>query len=396
MKKLMTNHFHVRVLITLLISLLFACKTDTKQTNKELTIIDRTKSYPKKDVILQNIAEVNYIPLETNDSVLIDQNRLVKYISQDTFIVGNLSQGDIFIFDKNGKLINKFNKKGQSGMEYSHIFEFAYSPYNQEIFTIERFGKNIQVYNINGLYKRSLKIPEKHSWIICTDFNDSLLMAYDDYNVTFKMDKDSISPIPFKLISKKDGRIVEEINMHIQKRINMSQKITDKESGTEYLVDFGIDDIVKTDKGLIVQDISTDTTYEYTKNQKLQPLFVCKPPILSMQKEKRIYEEVVAVSDKYIFLVTNTWDKNEQKYIRKNLCIDKNNNQIFECNLINKYFKDEDNFKDLRRGKLFEISVLKDALEEGKLSGKLKTIAEKANIDDNPVLMTVKLSSIGN
>ncbi len=395
MIKLLLNRNKIKILSIVFLSLLISCKSDiNKVKNNELTVINRTKSYPVKDVVLQDIAEINYIALETGDSVLIDEENLLKFISPDTFMVCNMAQGDIFIFGKTGKLIRKFNKKGQSGMEYAHVFELMYSPYNQEIYTIERFGKNVQVYSIKGEYRRSLKIPDKHSWVILEDFNDSLLMAYDDYNVTFKQDKsDSVSKSPFKLISKQNGSVVKEIDMQIKKRLNMSQKIKNKERGLEILIDFGVDDIVNTDKGLIIQDVSTDTSYEYTTNFELKPLFVCSPPILSMPKEKRIYEQVVAVSDEYIFLITKTWDKNKQRYSRKNLCIDRQNNQVFECNLINKDFDGEDNFEELGMGKLMEASVLKEALEAGKLSGKLKKIAEKISEDDNPVLMTVKFKN---
>ena len=52
---------------------LSACTHKQKQelsTSKDLWTFDVTKEYPTKEIYIQDIADVDYIPLETNDSML--------------------------------------------------------------------------------------------------------------------------------------------------------------------------------------------------------------------------------------------------------------------------------------------------------------------------------------
>jgi hypothetical protein len=67
-----------------------------KQSVDELLVVDVTKSYPKKDLILQDFMDVEYIPLETTDNFLTQGNMLS--IGKDFIVVSNrLNDGDIFL-----------------------------------------------------------------------------------------------------------------------------------------------------------------------------------------------------------------------------------------------------------------------------------------------------------
>ncbi len=84
------------ILLALNILLLIACSSEQKQS--EIPVVDVTKTYPKKEIVLQDIAEVEYIPLETRDDVLIDNNRRIVYCSNDTIIIHNKQRGDFLFF----------------------------------------------------------------------------------------------------------------------------------------------------------------------------------------------------------------------------------------------------------------------------------------------------------
>lgn len=43
------------------------CGTSSTQEKEALMVVDVTKSYPKKELILQDLFDVEYIPLETTD-----------------------------------------------------------------------------------------------------------------------------------------------------------------------------------------------------------------------------------------------------------------------------------------------------------------------------------------
>jgi len=98
--------------------LVFACvacnktksvTTDTSvslpsEKNQFLTV-DVTKEYPKSDrICVQNIADVEYIPLEANTDFLC--NGTVYYIDNSCIIYGN-RDGEILIFDRQGNAYAK-------------------------------------------------------------------------------------------------------------------------------------------------------------------------------------------------------------------------------------------------------------------------------------------------
>ena len=57
-----------------------------------------TKSYPKKELILQDFMDVEYIALETNKEFL--NQGFVQDIGKKTILVRNrIADGDIFVYD---------------------------------------------------------------------------------------------------------------------------------------------------------------------------------------------------------------------------------------------------------------------------------------------------------
>ncbi len=95
--------------IVLAVLLLISCGSEKKEAG--LPTIDLTKSYPKKEIVLQDIAEVEYIPLETRDDVLIDHLFTTGYASKDTIMIANKKKGDVFIFNGQGKFLQIIEDK---------------------------------------------------------------------------------------------------------------------------------------------------------------------------------------------------------------------------------------------------------------------------------------------
>lgn len=62
MKKIQSIIFLALFLVT------WGCQE--KATDKQVPIIDVAKSYPTKELIIQDFAKVEYVPLETTDSFL--------------------------------------------------------------------------------------------------------------------------------------------------------------------------------------------------------------------------------------------------------------------------------------------------------------------------------------
>ena len=94
--------------------------------------IDMNQAYPEKTICLQEVANVKYIPLETTDDALFN-GTLVNLSSQG--IAGfNKKEGDILVFDGNGKVISSFNHLGQGPNEYPQIFHLDVDWKQKEIY----------------------------------------------------------------------------------------------------------------------------------------------------------------------------------------------------------------------------------------------------------------------
>jgi len=102
------------ILAVILLMVLAGCGGN-KQSNDDLIIVDVSKSYPKKELILQDFMDVEYIALETTDEFLTQG--LVLDVGKEYLLVKNRnSDGDILIFDrKTGKGVRKINRQGQGG-----------------------------------------------------------------------------------------------------------------------------------------------------------------------------------------------------------------------------------------------------------------------------------------
>ena len=95
------------------------CGTSSTQEKEDLIVVDVSKDYPKKELILQDLFDVEYIPLETTDEFVT--LGWLQAIGKDVMIIRNMfaADGDIFIYDRKGKAIRHINRKGQGNEEYA-------------------------------------------------------------------------------------------------------------------------------------------------------------------------------------------------------------------------------------------------------------------------------------
>lgn len=119
------------VLTVILLVVLTGCGRN-KQSNDDLIIVDVSKSYPKKELILQDFMNVEYVALETTDEFLTQG--LVQDVGKEYLLVTNRNNdGDIFIFDRQtGKGLKKINRRGQGAEEYARINEIILDESNDE------------------------------------------------------------------------------------------------------------------------------------------------------------------------------------------------------------------------------------------------------------------------
>lgn len=141
--------------IVALYALLTACAGVT-EPEEECMRIDLSTTFdkqPEKVVLDQWASSVRFIPLETNDSILIPYiSRIVKH--GDKLLVQHENRASVFNLD--GKYLYDIGRQGGGPDEFSRLSELV--PHDDLIY-IKEGGNQIKVYGWDGRYIRSKMIP---------------------------------------------------------------------------------------------------------------------------------------------------------------------------------------------------------------------------------------------
>lgn len=150
----------VLIFIEIIILLVMAGCGGGKSSTDGFITVDVNESYSsKKELILQDFMDVEYIALETNDD-FVNQG-FVQAVGKEVILVTNYrNDGDIFVYDRTGKAIRKINRKGQGGEEYISCRSVTLDEENNEMFINDFLARKIKVYDLEGNFKRSIKQKE--------------------------------------------------------------------------------------------------------------------------------------------------------------------------------------------------------------------------------------------
>ena len=372
----------------ILLGVLSGCDAH-KQAKDELIVVDVSKSYPKKDLILQDFMDVEYVALETSDEFLTQG--LVQAVGKDFFIVTNRnSDGEIYFFDrKTGKGIRKINRKGQGAEEYARINSIVLDESNGELL-VQSPGNKILVYDLDGKFKRCLNLGREVSSIF--DYDKQNLIGYDmsDY---YNKGKDRTKPYHV-LISKLDGKTTREILIPF-KTINTPIVV----DGERFVANF-YSQISLSNGQWTLMDASSDTLYNYTQDGGLKPLIVRTPSTHTMKPELFLYLGIC--TDRYCFMQTseNKFDFEKGSGFNTNeLMYDKDEKAVYQATVLNKDYLEKRPVamtaksinRDIEGVTSLNAPMLVELYQKGQLrDGKLKEIASKLNEEDNPVIMLMK------
>jgi len=358
-----------------------------------LPVIDLTIKYPEKELVV-NDDDKEFIPLETTKEVLADQDFRVVYVSDERIVGRNGRMGDIFIFDRNGKIVSHFNHKGNSGIEYLEIMSIVYDESRKEIFVADHLLRNrCVVYSEDGKFLRQFNFPPR-SWIIqLCNFDDQTLLAYNGVSpgsANYSAD-DTNQEMPYVFLSKNDGSVVSRLDISLSQRVSERHSIRVEQGMIPFVI--RNNNIVKSGQEFIIADSSSDTVFLLTKDKMLTPLFVRKPSVFD--ERPFIVSSVNLRTDSYIFFSTFTYnwsdiiaqfERGQQPQIQSNyFAFDLRTGQVFSVSdgPGSSVFLDAPKGVTVRR--LFPDDLIED-LENGKLEGKLREIAQNIGEEDNPVV----------
>ena len=374
--------------IFVIILLTIAGCGENKQSTYDLITVDVSKSYPKKELILQDFLDVEYIPLETTDE-FVNQG-VVLDIGRNIIIVkNNYSDGNIFIYDRNGEGLRKINRKGNGGEEYTQISKVILDESNDEIFVQDYGKRRILVYDFFGTFKRSVHYKEGVSYGDIYNFDNKSFICK-----IWQPSDNYVKDIPpFAIVSKQDGSFIKDIQMSINQIKSM--RITDGRS----VVVYSPLSVLSFRDSWILLELSSDTVFKYLPDNSMTPFIARTPSIESMNPEIFLLADLI--TDNYYFMRTIKNEYNFETntgFQSKELMFSKQEKTIFEYTIFNDDFSTKNPVniskkvvnKDIGFWQKLEAHELVAAYKAGELKGQLKDIAAKLDEEDNPVIMLAK------
>jgi hypothetical protein len=360
------------------------------RSNDDLITVDVTKSYPKKELILQDFMDVEYIPLETTDEFLTQG--VVRAVGRNVIVmVNSTSDGDIFIYDRNGKGVRKINRKGQGGEEYINIVGIVLDEDNNEIFVHER---KMMVYDLNGTFKRSFKYRYDYMFIRFYNYDRDHLIAYDATVEDEDFKKRSAYHV---IISKQDGSIINEVQIPYKKKI--SAVIKSINEGMIASNGPAISAMIPYRGNWILTQSSADTVYMYLPDNSMLSFIARTPSMQSMNPAVFLFPHVF--TEQYYFMSTVKKEprNDEEGFSTTNLVYDRQDRKFYEYVVYNNDFSTKNMVDMLQQRRIdddiafwqkFEAHELVEAHNNGELKGRLKEIAAELDAEDNPVIMLVR------
>lgn len=356
-------------------------------------IIDIDKNYPRKEINIYDIADIEYLPIETKRDFFT--NGIISYLDNELIIFMEQKNGDILLFNRKGIALNKFNKKGSGPIEYPSTTPFVvFDKQKDEIYVNSYSIRKILVYGRDGTFHRSLPYFDKKlvfSEIILTD---KYLLCCDHHISSNKGNT-------FFLVSKTDGKLISEIPYCIIKKVyNKTKTYIDLGNNTataEYTSLFDYTPMYETDFGTMLNELASDTIFLLSKEHKKVAKVVRVPSINSTKGQNKVLVSEL-ITNKYHFLSSYKLDgSNSTKYKHKFLMIDLSSGEISEP-----FFYNDRDFSSKKEvyigGQIIPgmmvsprlALLLKPASKKGELKGNLKEITEKLGENDNPFLRITK------
>ena len=385
-------------LITLF--LLAACGTREKEISGPV-LFDATRDYPEKQLLLDEVADITYVPLSSETDSALFRGTLA-HVSERTITIHDFPRGIFYLFDRSGRFLSSFNHKGQAPEDYNFLITAFVDEASGELFAIEK--NRIQVYGKQGDYRRTLRLPDG-AWVLeAADGGDETILLVDNQeraSILYAGMVDENAEAyeqPFVRISKADGGLVSYITLPKNFLVDLS---ADFQTAGISLKVFGPDHrLVSHRDGFLLTNQETDTIFLYAHDQ-LKPMMIHTPPI-SEQGEKSYLNGYVEAGDYLFFekVIVKAVENRRPPVPSVYYLYDKRDGQFYEQAVSMRDFEGKRidltpqiirPSRDARLGcLLLTVDELQTANADGKLSGELKRIVDEMPEDSNDLLMLMR------
>lgn len=363
---------------------LFSSCISNSNKPKDLFTLNVEKDCPVKKMALQDIAEIDYVRLETCDSFLVSgRPRLVTHSN----IIYVNREGEFVFFNLKGEFSHKFGHKGNGPQEYANIGNVVYDQMTQSLFVNAQ--DKIQVYSLYGEFKRSLPVKENSFYWPIYNFDEETLLVYDTGNNVKN---------PFLLINKQDGVLVKALSLEASKDIDL--RISVDQDGQKMTFTGKFFNAVHYQDGYLLSELSCDTVYRLGADRNITPFLVRVPDIRSMNPP--VFLNTLVETTDYYFGTTIKKEFDLESlsgFPEEGFIIDKRDNKMYKQNIFNRDFDTQsivldpaiiERTNDSRIGLIsLPVDKLLEAYQKGDLHASLHDLCAELNEDDNPIVMFI-------
>lgn len=367
-----------------------------KQKGDKLAVIDVSKSYPEKETLLTDIADVTYLYLNSDNDDYLYSGR-IHSITENTVVVYDNISGSILFFSKDGNPKSRFNRKGNGPEEYLSALQVIYDEAADDVFVARM--NIIQVYSSTGEYKRRITMPEGTVITPIVPFDEHSLFLYDgsksiipDSNETNATTDGYVSP--FVRISKIDGSVLDYVELPTDPIVLGVQNMDDRQT----VIRGRTSRLVQCKEGVLLCNPETDTVFLYSKDYSLTPVMTKTPSVKTLPMT--YLNNCVDVGQyQFMEVFTVRLEEGAFPFPVNYLMRDKKTGEIFRQKILLPDYKGKEflfsplkSGRDYEYGPIFELDLgeLKQAYDENKLSGKLKELVATLDEDvDNNIFMLV-------
>lgn len=378
----------------LFLSICFGCTPKEQVAEDDIIRINVTEEYPKKKMVLQDMASVEYIRLETPENLLWKGQ--VNALTDRYIINHQSSTGDVLFFERIGQGIKKMNRQGSGNEEYSPYSNFLFDEEKNELYFDDPYKRKIFVYDLDGAFKRMLEsIPNKRYQDL-THFDSERLIVYNNLS----SDEETNS---YLILSKKTGEIEQELTIPQTGR-KISTRTLVSNGDNSYVIQLQDFPLMTSFPDFILTDRSNDTIFSMNRSMELIPFVIQRPSRSVMDPEVFLFYSLNTRDYLFLYTVEKKFEGEGLKVKAKNrdLVYDRKVGKLFQQDIRNDDFlsaktvnirPDITYYSPSNVGTYVEVlnaSDLMEAYENNELKGELKEITQKLGEEDNPVLLIAR------
>ena len=269
---------------------LAACGERT-QTASELLVADKDVDCPKQEIYLEDIADVDYIPLVTTDSILVNDYP-PESVTPEGIAVRGGQPGELLLLDPTGqKLVGRVCRCGQGPEEYTVIYRCVVDWQRCEVYIADY--THLKAYDFAGNYLRTLLTKEEIPMLDIRNLNaDQLLCARERENCETPYH-------PYFTLSKADGRVDTLTSIELPRFIASNRTVLSND-GRSYNAHAFLPLLVGCADRMWLTALALDTIFQINPDRSLLP--VMAPLRAPTRDEEAPLLHFRGINDRYVWL----------------------------------------------------------------------------------------------